>query len=79
VTARATRPWLWGERGFPPPPGSFRSTLTLSGIPRLVIVLRILEASLTSTRCLSRDRLLIRWPMMVLYRKTAFSTKLRLL
>lgn len=34
----------------PLPPGCFHSTLTESGIPRLVIVLRILQARLTSTR-----------------------------
>ena len=41
---------LGAVHGFPPPPGCFHSTLTESGIPRLVIVLRILQARLTSTR-----------------------------
>lgn len=71
--------WLEAEDRFPPPPCRSHSTLTLSGLPRLVIGLRILAASCTSTRWLGRDRLLILRPMMLLYRNTAFSTKLRLL
>jgi len=52
--------WLGAEGGFPPPPSRPYSTLTLSGIPRRAILLRILQASLTSTRWLPRERLLIR-------------------
>jgi hypothetical protein len=64
---------------IPPFPRGTHVTRTLSVLPSLVIVLRILQASLTSTRWLTRDRLLILWPRILLYRNTAFSTKLRLL
>ena len=53
------------------------SKITLSGIPSRVIVLRILLASRTLTRCRLKVRLRIL--MIVLYRQTVFSTRLRVL
>jgi hypothetical protein len=62
----------------PSPAGDLHRTRTLSGIPRPVIVFRILQARLTSIRWPTSDRLLILGPKTVLYRNTAFSTRLRL-
>ena len=47
-------------------PGRFHHTLTLSGIPGPAILFRILRASLTSMRWLSRDRILKALPRMAL-------------
>ncbi len=49
----------------------------MASIPRWVIRLRILHASRTSICWLDKERLLMPRPMIVLYRKTAFSTMAR--
>jgi hypothetical protein len=48
-----------------------------SGIPRWVILFKIVHASVTSTLCDAMVRLRIAPPMIALYRDIAVSTKLR--
>ncbi len=60
-------------------PSESEATRLLSGMPSWVIAWRLLLAGWTSTRCPSKVRLRILRPMIVLYRKTVFSTRLRLL